>query len=51
MNGTIVFRADYELIGRVLAEKLRRRTERPDFQDCIRVIPPRPLPWAERAGR
>ncbi|MET3824795.1 hypothetical protein ABIC16_000488 [Sphingomonas sp. PvP055] len=43
MNGTIFFRADHELIGRVLAEKLRRRMERSDFQDCVRVVPPRPV--------
>lgn len=42
MNGTIFFRADHELIGRVLAEKLRRRMERSDFQDCVRIVPPRP---------
>jgi hypothetical protein len=27
MNGTIYFRADHELVGRVLAEKLRRKAE------------------------
>ncbi len=47
MNGTIYFRADHELIGRVLAEKLRRRMERSDFQDCVRVVPPRPLATSE----
>ena len=41
MNGTIYFRADHELIGRVLAEKLRRRMERSDFQDCVRIVPAR----------
>ena len=43
MNGTIFFRADYELIGRVLAEKQRRRTERFDFQDGVGAIVPRDL--------
>jgi hypothetical protein len=28
MNGTIYFRADHDLIGRVLAEKERRRLDR-----------------------
>lgn len=37
MNGTIYFRADHELIGRVLAEKLRRKTERTDFVDGLRI--------------
>lgn len=37
MNGTIYFRADHELIGRVLAEKLRRKTERTDFVDELRI--------------
>jgi hypothetical protein len=41
MNGTIYFRADHELIGRVLAEKLRRRMERSDFQDSVRIVPAR----------
>lgn len=44
MNGTIFFRADHDLIGRVLAEKLRRRTERSDFPECVRIVTPRPLP-------
>jgi len=43
MNGTIFFRADYELIGRVLAEKQRRRTERFDFLDGVGAIVPRDL--------
>lgn len=38
MNGTIYFRADHELIGRVLAEKLRRKTERTDFADGLRIV-------------
>ena len=50
MNGTIFFRADHELIGRVLAEKLRRRMERSDFQDCVRIVPPRPLAPSDAAS-
>lgn len=42
MNGTIFFRADHDLIARVIAEKLRRRTERSDFPDCVRIVTPRP---------
>ena len=38
MNGVIYFRADHELIGRVLAEKLRRRTDRDRLDDGFRVI-------------
>jgi hypothetical protein len=49
MNGTIFFRADHELIGRVLAEKLRRRMERSDFQDCVRIAPPHPLVSSDAA--
>ncbi|WP_010161665.1 hypothetical protein [Sphingomonas sp. PAMC 26617] len=49
MNGTIFFRADHELIGRVLAEKLRRRMERSDFQDCVRIVPSRPLATSDAA--
>jgi len=41
MNGTIFYRVDYELVGRVIAEKLRRRTERCDFEDGVRVSTPR----------
>lgn len=37
MNGVIYFRADHELIGRVLAEKLRRRTDRDRLDDGFRV--------------
>jgi hypothetical protein len=42
MNGLIYFRADHELIGRVLAEKLRRRTDRDHLGDSFRVINPQP---------
>lgn len=35
--GTIYFRADHELVGRVLAEKLRRRMERSGIGDSVRV--------------
>lgn len=38
MNGVTYFRADHELIGRVLAEKLRRRTDRTHLDDGFRVI-------------
>jgi hypothetical protein len=38
MNGVIYFRADHELIGRVIAEKLRRRTDRNRLDDGFRVI-------------
>jgi hypothetical protein len=38
MNGVIYFRADHELIGRVLAEKLRRRTDRDRLGDSFRVV-------------
>jgi hypothetical protein len=37
--GVIYFRADHELIGRVLAEKLRRRTDRTHLDDGFRVLP------------
>ena len=37
MNGTIYFRADHELVGRVIAEKLRRASMRPDYSDPIRL--------------
>jgi hypothetical protein len=30
MNGVIVFRADHELVGRVIAEKLKRRSSATD---------------------
>jgi hypothetical protein len=48
MNGTIYFRADHELVGRVLAEKLRRRMERSGVGDSIRIARParRPLSTA-----
>jgi hypothetical protein len=38
MNGVIYFRADHELIARVIAEKLRRRTDRNRLDDGFRVI-------------
>lgn len=41
MNGTIYFRADHELIGRVLAEKLRLRNDRSGAGDTFRVVPSR----------
>ncbi|MDF0489779.1 hypothetical protein PX554_16715 [Sphingomonas sp. H39-1-10] len=37
MNGVIYFRADHELVGRVIAEKLRRRTDRTRIDDGFRV--------------
>jgi hypothetical protein len=40
MNGTIYFRADHELVGRVLAEKLRRRMERSGVGDSVRIARP-----------
>jgi len=39
MNGVIYFRADHELVGRVIAEKLRRRTDRNRIEDGFRVAP------------
>ncbi|WP_169833104.1 hypothetical protein [Sphingomonas panacis] len=39
MNGVIYFRADHELVGRVIAEKLRRRTDRTHIDDGFRVVP------------
>jgi hypothetical protein len=44
MNGLIYFRANHELIGRVLAEKLRRRTDRDRLDDALassRIVPGR----------
>jgi len=41
VNGVIYFRADHELIGRVLAEKLRRRTDRDRLGDSFRILPKR----------
>jgi len=38
MNGVIYFRADHELVGRVIAEKLRRRTDRNHIEDGFRVV-------------
>jgi hypothetical protein len=40
--GVIFFRADHELIGRVLAEKLRRRLDRNRHDDGFRVLNPQP---------
>jgi len=37
MNGTIYFRADHELVGRVLAEKLRRRMDRSGVDDSFHI--------------
>jgi len=37
MNGTIFFRADHELVGRVIAEKLRRRNDRSNLDDSISI--------------
>lgn len=34
--GTVQLRVDHDLVGRVLAEKHRRRAERVDFADAIR---------------
>ena len=39
--GTIYFRADHELVGRVIAEKLRR-ARLPDL-DAFRVLQPEPM--------
>jgi hypothetical protein len=39
MNGVIYFRADHELVGRVIAEKLRRRSDRTHLDDGFRVVP------------
>jgi hypothetical protein len=41
MNGTIYFRADHELVGRVLAEKLRLRAEQRGIGDSFRIVRPR----------
>ncbi|MDO7840904.1 hypothetical protein [Sphingomonas immobilis] len=41
MNASIHFRADHELVARVIAEKLRRRTDRARIEDGFRVDPPR----------
>ena len=41
MNGTIYFRADHELVGRVIAEKLRRKNDRQGFGDAFRIACPR----------
>ena len=41
MNGTIYFRADHELVGRVIAEKLRRKNDRQGFDDSFRIAGPR----------
>jgi len=36
-NGTIYFRADHDLVGRVIAEKLRRRNDRSNLDDSISI--------------
>ncbi|CUS45507.1 hypothetical protein NDN01_25475 [Sphingomonas sp. QA11] len=46
MNGTIYFRADHELVGRVLAEKLRLRAEQRGVGDSFRIAGPRRRPFA-----
>lgn len=38
-TGTIWFRADYELVGRTLAAKLRQRTDRSGVGDAIDFAP------------
>ncbi|MEO8374590.1 MAG: hypothetical protein ABI471_05155 [Sphingomonas bacterium] len=40
MNGTIYFRADHELVGRVIAEKLRRKNDRQGSDDSFRIVSP-----------
>jgi hypothetical protein len=40
MNASIHFRADHDLVARVIAEKLRRRTDRTRIEDGFRVDPP-----------
>jgi hypothetical protein len=44
--GTIFFRADHELVGRVIAEKRRRHFDRSGAGDAVRIDPrhrrPRP---------
>jgi hypothetical protein len=42
VNGVIYFRADHDLIGRVLAEKLRRRADRDRLDDSFRILDPKP---------
>lgn len=41
MNGTIYFRADHELVGRVLAEKLRLKAASRGDCDSIRIARPK----------
>jgi len=40
MNGLFYFRADHELVGRVIAEKLRRRNDRSclDYPESVRPV-------------
>jgi len=38
MNGTIYFRADHDLVGRVIAEKLRRKNDRQGIDDAFRIV-------------
>jgi hypothetical protein len=40
-NGTIWFRADHELVGRTLAEKLRLRAEQRGLGDSFRIARPK----------
>jgi len=48
MNGLIYFRADHELVGRVLAEKLRLRAEQRGIGDSFRIRQhSEPLPAGE----
>jgi len=49
MNGTIYFRADHELVGRVIAEKLRRKNDR-GFDDGFRIVSPRHDAMAKSAA-
>lgn len=50
MNGTIYFRADHELVGRVIAEKLRRKNDRQGFDDGFRIVAPRHDAMAKSAA-
>lgn len=50
MNGTIYFRADHELIGRVIAEKLRLKNDRQGFDDGFRIVSPRHDTVVKRAA-
>ncbi|MDB5706493.1 MAG: hypothetical protein JWN66_3609 [Sphingomonas bacterium] len=50
MNGTIYFRADHDLVGRVLAEKLRLKAERRGDGDSFRIARPLPRGFGARAA-